>query len=151
MFFYERDAISIHTLVAAAHKVLDDLGKHKGIESIRSTSIIREEKRKYWKGQLSAAENYFKHADRDPEAAFKFRPSLTCFFLFDAIHLYHELTHSLFPEAIIYFAWFALKYPNILTEGAVKTFLSTHVGHNFDPDDFAPVRMALLLFPRIGF
>ncbi len=149
LFFYERDAISVQTLAAAAHQVLDDLAKRKGLVSISRNPLIREEKQKYWKGKLSAAENYFKHADNDPEAAFEFRPALTRFFLFDAIQLYHQLTQSksLFPEAIVYFRWFVLKYPNVLMEGAVKTFLSTSVGHDVDPDDFGFMRMALLAFP----
>jgi hypothetical protein len=110
LFFYERDAISIHTLVAASHHILDDLCKHKGInQSIRRNSIIRKDKQKYWRNRISHAENYFKHADKDPEVVCEFNPSLTQSFISDSIHLYYEITKSIFPEAMVYCLWFMIK------------------------------------------
>ena len=34
LFFAESDAIAVHTLVAAAHQILVDLGQRKGIQSV---------------------------------------------------------------------------------------------------------------------
>jgi hypothetical protein len=103
LFFHERDAISIHTLVAAAHQILDDLAKPKGIESIRRISIIRSEKKKFWIDILNEAQNFFKHADKDPEATLDFNPELQLFFIIDAIQLYATLSaYSPFPEATLY-------------------------------------------------
>jgi hypothetical protein len=74
----------------------------------------------------------------------EFRPALSHFFLFDSIRLYYQLTQSLFSEAIIYFTWFSLKYPETFYEGVWKEFLYTNLGNDFDPDDFVIMRMALL-------
>ena len=147
LLFYERDTISIHTLVAASHQVLDDLCKHKGIdESIFSIvkSIIRQDKQKYFRGRIRQAGNFFKHADEDPEGMHEFRPALTHFFLFDSIRLLYQLTQSIFPEALVYQVWFNMKYPEILEEGALKDSLFTNLGNDFNPDDFVLMRMVLL-------
>ena len=41
---------------------------------------------------VARPENFFKHADRDPDGVIEFRPSLTKFFLFDAVEMYRQLT-----------------------------------------------------------
>jgi len=146
LFFNQHDSIAIHTLVAAAHQVLYDLAKDKGIVSIKNYPLIREEMRSYWRKRLSEAENYFKHAERDPEATLEFRPLLTQCFLIDALHLHQQLTQSVFSEAIVYGVWFARKYPDTFEEGAFKTLMFTAVGRDFDPDDFILMRMVLSVF-----
>ena len=92
------------------------------MQSIKHHPLIREEKRQWFNRKLSEAENYFKHADKDPDASFEFCPELTRFFLFDAIQLYYGLTQCLFHEALLYRIWFSLKYPDTLEPGFAKCF-----------------------------
>jgi hypothetical protein len=151
LFFHERDAISIHTLVAAAHQILDDLAKSKGIESIRRISIIPSEKQKFWIDTLNEAQNFFKHADKHPEATLDFNPELQYFFIRDAIQLYANLTaYSPFPEAILYCFWFSKKYPEEVTkttpteeERIVDMFKQSIFQGGFDPDNFEMMRLLL--------
>jgi hypothetical protein len=153
LLFYERDAIAIHTLAAASYQVLDDLCKRRGIASIRRSQFIRQDKQKYWLDSLNKAQNFFKHADKDPEGIHEFCPALTHFFLLDSIFLYVQLTKSAFPEIVIFFMWFILKYPLSLTSGeTLKEFIFTHLGNYFDPGDLDPddleaIRVVLSALP----
>jgi len=146
LFFNQHDSIAIHTLVAAAHQVLHDLAKDKGIFDIKNNPLIREEKKGYWLKRLSEAENYFKHAERDPAATLEFPTDLTQIFLIDALHLHQQLTKSIFPEAFVYGVWFARKYPDTIAEGVLKTIVSTAEGQDLDFDDFAVMSTVLSAF-----
>jgi hypothetical protein len=103
MFFHERDAISIHTLVAAAHQILDDLARQKGLPSIRHNPLMHKDKKKIWINNLNRIQNFFKHADRNPQDKIMFHPAISCYFITDAIQLYNRLSpNSPLPEAVLY-------------------------------------------------
>ena len=112
LFFERRDGVSIHTLAAAAAQILSDLCGSRGILSpVRGAGVIREDRRKEWLAALKKAENFFKHADRDPEEALKFRPGLTEGILLDCAYLYACLTRRQTYEGAVFQSWFFLKYP----------------------------------------
>ncbi len=148
LLFHERSAVAIHTLTAAAHKILDDIAQQKGMHTIRSLPYIREENKKTWSALLNEPQNFFKHADRDPEASLDFHPEFPHFFLFDAIQTYQELTQEpLFPEARIYLFWFLHKYPEFIEYLEETEFKSNilpglrNVG--FDHNNFRMIRLML--------
>jgi hypothetical protein len=151
LFFHERDAITIHTVAAAAHQILDDLARLKGIESIRHNSAVRKDREKFWIKILNATQNFSKHADKDPEGTLDFNPELQHFFIIDAIQLYaHLSSYSPFPEAILYCLWFSKRYPE---EGVEKIqtweertldMLQQYIYQSgFDPDNFEMMRLLL--------
>lgn len=43
LFFEERDAIAIHTIVASAHQILSDVGKRKGVQSAVKNAAARRD------------------------------------------------------------------------------------------------------------
>src|SRR5689334_4474228 len=78
LFFEQRDIVCVHTLAGAAVRVLSDLAAHRGVANpIRDSDRIRPERRKEFLGVLNAAQNFFKHADKDPHAVFEFRLGAT--------------------------------------------------------------------------
>jgi hypothetical protein len=152
LFFHERDTIAIHTIITAAHTILEDLAILKGIESIRHNSEIRQEKKPSWIKILNTTQNFFKHADKDPDGILDFNPELQRFFIRDAIQLYANLSpYSPFPEAILYCAWFSKKYPDEevakttqTVEGRIVSRLQQLIYQTgFDPDNFAMMRLYL--------
>jgi hypothetical protein len=50
--------------------------------------------------------NFFKHADSDPNAALRFGPVVTEFFLIDAVQMYSKLYGSPTPLMLTFRAWF---------------------------------------------
>ncbi len=88
MFFTSENIVATHTLAAAAYNALKDIAKHEGAEHpfIKSEylqSLTEAEQTRTIK-LLNEPENFFKHADRDPNAAIQFNPELTELFLIDA-------------------------------------------------------------------
>lgn len=100
LFFERKDLIAVHTLAAAAQGVLADLGRQKGIRSIFDRpELIRPERQKEVYQLFRRAQNFFKHANEDPEATLDFFYETTKFYLLDAALLYQALTGSTIPGA----------------------------------------------------
>jgi hypothetical protein len=117
LFFAEGDAVAIHTLAAAVSEVTADLMEKKfGQSIIRSGAFIREDRRKEVFKTIAAAENFFKHANRDPGATIDFNPETTEFFLFASISELQALTGQVSKEAQVFQMWFLVKYEDMLLE-----------------------------------
>ncbi len=86
--------------------------------------IKPEARAKYFK-IITEAENFFKHADYDPEATLLFRPEATQFFMMDAVMLYQQLTGEGVPVFKVFWSWMLLHYPEVLNEEA-KANLKQH-------------------------
>jgi hypothetical protein len=74
LLFHGGDVVSVHTLACAAAKVLHDLLKAKGGESWRDIMVASHPgmKKEQVYQTLTRAQNFFKHADKDPEAELDF-------------------------------------------------------------------------------
>jgi hypothetical protein len=71
LLFNGGDAISTHTLAHAAFGILKDVATHRGATTVLATAealAAAGKKGEFWKG-FNRAGNFFKHADRDPDAA----------------------------------------------------------------------------------
>ena len=117
MFFEERDPIALHTVVAAAHQILTDLGKKKGVASaLKDNAYLNEKQRRELRSNVLKAPNFFKHADRDPEATLEFNPETTPFLIFDAILMYGLLSDSILAQAPIFLGWFYVNCPEAVED-----------------------------------
>jgi hypothetical protein len=70
LLFAEADAISIHTLAFAAFGLLKDVANRRGERRVLDAAealASRGSKGDFWRG-FSRGANFFKHADRDPDA-----------------------------------------------------------------------------------
>ena len=70
LLFTGGDAISTHTLAYAAFGILKDVASHRGETKVLATAealASAGKKGEFWKG-FNRAGNFFKHADRDPDA-----------------------------------------------------------------------------------
>jgi hypothetical protein len=125
LWFHSGDPVSVHTLAAASHQLLHDLAKRSGISTLlRGAAQVKPEYRKEYVRLMSSYENFFKHADRDPERLLKFNPAATEFFLFDAIFTYQALTTENPPLMSTFKFWALIHHPYIRDEKAKIIFNS---------------------------
>ncbi len=153
LFFDAGASVSIHTLTSAAQEILRDLGRPRGIGSmLKDSRYIRADKQKEVHEFLRAAQNFFKHADKDPEAVHDFRPAVNPFYILDSIELYTQLVGAHFPEAEVFLLWFAIKHPDV-TSGELRELALNARRLGIDPENLQTVGAALKIFKteRIGF
>jgi hypothetical protein len=119
LFFERRDGIAVHTLGTAALGILRDLGRRRGIKSIREMDFIRPERKQELDSLLNKAQNFFKHADKDPDSKLKFYYEATPFYLLDAVQLFGQPTGRQSPEGVELLAWSLVKFPDIVVPGSL--------------------------------
>jgi hypothetical protein len=128
LFFGCGDEVSIHTLTCAAREVLGALATLRGIDGPVDAAImarVRSDKVKEVSRLLREAQNFVKHADRDPEKALTFYPEATVYLLLDACILHSLLTGYHLPETHGFIFWFNTWKPDLLLEGPFKEFFTT--------------------------
>lgn len=136
LFFERRDPVAVHSLAAAAHQILTDLGNVKGLTNfIKNNPAIREDKRNEWIRINNEPYNFIKHADRDPEGEFAFRPAVTPIFILDALQLYQQLTKTLPYTLNVFLIWFNAAHPDVVA-GPYKETAEQAKQAGLDPDDF---------------
>jgi len=117
LYFGEGDSVSIHTLVAAAYEVLRDLSaRDKALRPMlkeRSLDFVRAEHHKAVLRKLSEAENFFKHANRDPDKTLEFSASQTESLLLDACDQHTHLTGTTTPAMQAMRLWYILHHVDV--------------------------------------
>ena len=118
LYFLERDPVSIHTLAGAVYQLLSDLNKHRGgkpmvMEASFMKQYIVPGKEKLVMAKLAEAENFFKHADRDPEKVIDFRPESNEHALWEACIKYVEMTGEQTHSMQAMNLWFQLQHPEV--------------------------------------
>lgn len=117
LWFFDGDAVSVHTLAAAAHQLVHDLGKARGLgTSLRELSDVRPEYRRKLREAIVRDENFFKHADRDPDALLEFRPTVTTYMLVDAVLTYQTLTSERPPILRTFSIWMTIQNPDLIKQ-----------------------------------
>ncbi len=121
MLFEGRDSLAIHTLTAAAHQVLADLGQGQGFGGyVRNKDLIKEGQWAEWKGVIKEAENFLKHADNDPNGQLTLDAKITELFLIDALMLYEFLSKTVPHAFLVYRVWLLSNYPSLFMDGPAK-------------------------------
>ena len=137
LFFQREDLVAVHTLAAAAQGLLQGLGSRQGIKSLfTETDRIHPKYRDEVIKSVRQAQNFFKHADKDPEEKLKFYYEATKYYLFDAASLYIKLTGRGFPEALVFVGWVLLRFPNFLLDEDDKKQVANTISSGMNPDDF---------------
>jgi hypothetical protein len=117
MIFADGDIVATHTLAAAAAQVTADLMKGKGKTSlVRSGAMVREDCRKEVLRTMAAPENFFKHADRDPDKTIEFNPETTQYVIFASLAEFQVLTGEVSKAGQLFQAWFLITHEGMLLE-----------------------------------
>src|SRR6266852_8979311 len=124
LFLEDGDAVAIHTLASAAQEVLRGLLKPRGGGSFyKDSDWVRPEQAGEFRHIMNEAQNFFKHADKDPDGTLRFRPAFPAFVLFDCVHMYHAYAGHHLREGIAFAVWFFSSYPDVLRPGPLRETL----------------------------
>lgn len=127
LYFKNGDPISIHTLTAASHQILMDLGA-KSV--IKDTALIRKGMEKEYLAIVNRAENFFKHAQRDQKELLEFNSKETDFLLFDAVEMYMQIANEQPNDMAILRIWFKIQNPSIISDEIQKTLRDKDVNYS---------------------
>ncbi|MDO8734758.1 MAG: hypothetical protein Q7K21_06335 [Elusimicrobiota bacterium] len=131
LYFNDKDPISIHTLVCAAHEVIADITKKAGGNSlILEGNMIKQEYKNDFRKMVRKAKNFFKHGDNDSNDTIVFNPDMNDTYLIDTCEGYQLLTGEINPYFVIYRAWFHYKYPNVLNNYTMYQKMKNRFGDN---------------------
>jgi hypothetical protein len=147
LFFLRSDPIVIETLVGAASGVLRGIAHARGVQPfVHDSDWIKPEYKGLWIKTLHKAQNFSKHADKDPDGVLEYETEMLHFMLLEACHLYRHLSSDMYlgyhqcKEALVYELWFAAAYPHLIkVPEELKTFMGSFDFADIDPDDFDAV------------
>lgn len=137
LYFSEVDPASVHTLAAAAGQLLKDLNRHRDGAPMLSDQILQWAKPEFKNEILrkfAEAENYLKHADRDPDQILEFDTQQSEFLILDSCETYRRLTGERLPLLAIFQMWswltWARRFVNDETWERHAANISTRYGPN---------------------
>lgn len=150
LFFSQAHPVVIETLVGATIGILRDVGKTRGVTApLHDSDKIKPEYKNVWISHLRKAQNFAKHADRDPEEILEYETKALPFRIYEACHLYRHLAsnlhlkHKQSNSAILFEIWFAHKYPHLLndTKGYFTLLKSLGLTEKFSTDNYEMFRL----------
>lgn len=135
MFFEGQDPVATHSVVAAAHQILIDLGTREDIHSIVKGPKAQRDRH----ARLNWAANFFKHADRDADGKINIAPlkELTAEFLMDSVYLLQRISKQLPLEAKIYWHWFVKTRPELFEGSGPELDQMIAAEFSTNPDELA--------------
>ena len=111
LYFCEVDPVSIHTLISAAYEILRGINCSRGGAPMLKEQIpawVRPDASAASRHRLQEAQNFFKHADRDPDGTLEFRTDPIELLVYEACNKYRDLTGESAPLLLVFEAWFWL-------------------------------------------
>lgn len=125
LYFDEGDVVAIHTITGAAHEVLRDLAGQAGQHMLIEGSLIQGIGVEFTNEIMAIVrrpQNFFKHADRDPEAVLEFSPHVTELLLLDGIAKCLEMTAEQTDFERAYEKWFFVHNPQFWKHTPLRDF-----------------------------
>ena len=138
LFFLDECPVSVHTLSSASYTILYDVSKKSDSDFHFEMDVrIKPEHLREWKDAVNKASNFFKHADRDPDAKIEFEVATNELRLMNCCWGYADLTKEFTPEMSIFMGWMKLFYTDLfnLEENEVKTIQTSFEQCNIDPEN----------------
>lgn len=134
LLFTDGDPLSVRTLAGAAYGILADLAEDQKRGSSWRTKIIEDSglSEREALQVLNAAQNYLKHADRDPESSLSFEEEENDHLIFVASIECGGIGHPLSFPMQAFQIWYLARYPE-------------KIGH-----DTQLVRTAKIVFPELS-
>ena len=139
LFFDDGDMLAIHVLSSAAHEVLHvPLKKHgKKASFLKDSGFVRPEKLKEFHDMVHHTQNFLKHGAKDPNTILEYYKAETPFMLFDAMHLYLQLTGSLkYKKFALFVLWFKLEHKAMLEDQVRESLESASINAGFVMNNF---------------
>lgn len=117
LWFNDGDAVSIHTLAFAAYEIIHVISKKKNRkgELIWDSLVVKDEFRSEFNMSTKKHADFFKHANKDPEAVIDFPPQLSEMFIFFCLWGLTFMNERHTDTECAFGLWFVLHRPNSLT------------------------------------
>jgi hypothetical protein len=116
LFVSGASPVALHTLASAAYAILRDINEKRGgggmIKDLHK--LVGPDRAADLRYRMNRSQNFFKHADNDPDGEIEFNPEETPLPLFEAILKYRELTDHLPPQLAAFAAWFLLQNKTLM-------------------------------------
>lgn len=134
LFFAEGDTVSVFSLAANAWEIVDALCCRSGVESLsRQTQGNLRAGEKLKRDYINEPyRNFFKHADRDPDASVDFNERDAEAVMMLAVEDYLQLRGAAPIEFQVYQAWYLARHPHAVAEEKADEISGTLV--NIFPD-----------------
>lgn len=137
LYFSYGDPVSVHTLAAAAYNVIHDLNEKRGGEKMLKDmwQLLDTEDAALFRKHINEAENFLKHADRDPDGLLELSPQWTEVLLLDASMRYCVLTDEQPAALQLFINWFVVRHPNVFRESPEIAALLKKIDLRALPED----------------
>jgi hypothetical protein len=124
LWFADKDQVSIHTLAAAAYQIVHDIKTERGLprDLLYDSDVIEDQYRKRWINVLKKSQNFFKHANNDPEDFLEFRPKTNLGFMMFAAAGLRLLGEPTSYAVNAFTFWLILNKANWITPAFRKLF-----------------------------
>ncbi len=118
-YFYDGDAVSIHSLTRNAEEILSKLLIDKGKKSMWTATVdmVKEERREEFRRKIDGAKNAFKHRVVSETNVIEMPLEVNELFLLFSTHAVHSFWLEEFkkhPELILFECWYITHHPDIL-------------------------------------
>ncbi|MDA8338855.1 MAG: hypothetical protein M0Z70_06105 [Nitrospiraceae bacterium] len=117
LYFSNGDPVSIHTLTAAAYNIVRDVNKRRGGPPLlikqEILNYVKEGYEKEVRDKINAAENFFKHAERDHEQTLDFEPDLSEMLILEACSVYYKLSGEFPPLFKLFQGWYIANHQSM--------------------------------------
>ena len=130
LWFADSDAVSVRTLASAAHEVVHFILEKRyppGLspDLLFNSLVIRDEGRNQWIRLLKTPQNFFKHADRDPdpEGSIEFAPDDMEVFILATLRGLGHLGVSYSVPQSAFLVLYLCRHPESLTSKGRATYL----------------------------
>lgn len=80
---------------------------------LKDVELVKPEFKKIIRDKFNEHQNFFKHADKDPQKTVEFNPDVSEGFIFEASKKYHELTGEKIPSLDAFIRWERLWKPEL--------------------------------------
>ena len=138
LFFHDECPISVHTLTSTSYNILYDISKNSNSNFHFEMDVyIKPEHLKTWKYKVNEASNFFKHADRDPNAKIEFEEATNELRLFNCCWGYCDLTKEFTPYMSVFMGWMKLFYSDLfkLEDNELNKIMEGFEMYNIDPQN----------------
>jgi hypothetical protein len=126
LWFLEKDDVSIHTLAAASYQIIHDISQKRkiGRDLLYDTDIIKDEYRADFVRLVKQPQNFFKHADKDPDpdGQIEFMPFSSFMFMLVSLTGLKALGYPDSENVHILTTWISIYEPRYLTADYRKVF-----------------------------
>jgi hypothetical protein len=119
MWFQDKDQVAVHTLAVAAHQIIHDIHEKQFPDKplFLNYPLVKEGFRAEFINIFKEASNFFKHADRDPNAGsiIEFSPFLTQIFFIYSIAGLSGLGEIRTDLQMAHQLWFGLHHGDLMS------------------------------------